>query len=52
MITALLLIALRAVLAVGAVLGLGMCFWASVHGDWRVALISLVVYAFSLVMLS
>jgi hypothetical protein len=31
---------------------LGMCFYSSVHGDWRIALISLVVYVFSLIMLS
>jgi hypothetical protein len=29
-----------------------MCFYASVHGDWQIALISGGVYAFSLIMLS
>jgi hypothetical protein len=47
-----LLVLLRIVLAAGAVIGLGMCFVASVNGDWRIALISGAVYMFSLVMLS
>jgi hypothetical protein len=47
-----LLILLRVTLALGAVFGLGMCFYASVHGDWQIAGISFLVYAFSLIMLS
>jgi len=47
-----LLILLRVALVLGVILGLGMCFYSSVHGDWQIALISFVVYAFSLVMLS
>lgn len=50
--TYILLIILRIALFFGVVLGLGMCFYASVQGDWRVALISGAVYMFSLVMLS
>jgi formate/nitrite transporter FocA (FNT family) len=47
-----LVILLRAALFAGVFIGLGTCFYASVHGDWKVAMISGAVYAFSLVMLS
>ncbi len=47
-----LLILLRIALVFGVVLGLSMCFYSSVHGDWPIALISAFVYSFSLVMLS
>lgn len=50
--TTLLVIFMRLVVAIGAVLGLGMCFFSSVHGDWPIAMISAAIYAFSLVMLS
>jgi hypothetical protein len=43
---------MRWVLAAGAISGLSMCLYSSVHGDWPIALISLGVYAFSFVMLS
>jgi hypothetical protein len=43
---------MRIVLAAGAVFGLGVCLYSSVHSDWPIALISFGVYAFSLVMLS
>ena len=47
-----LLILLRIALVLGVILGLGMCFVASVNGDWRIALISCAVYMFIFVMLS
>jgi hypothetical protein len=47
-----LLIVLRFALAAGAVFGLGMCGYASFHGDWQIAGISFLLYAFSTVMLS
>ena len=43
---------LRVIVSAGAVFGLCMCFYSSVNGDWKIALINLVVYAFSLVMLA
>jgi hypothetical protein len=43
---------MRWVLAAGAVSGLGMCLYSSVHNDWPIALISFGLYSFSLVMLS
>lgn len=43
---------LRVVVAIGAIFGLSMCFFSSVHGDWKIALISAFVYAFSLVMVA
>jgi hypothetical protein len=43
---------MRIVLATGAISGLGMCLYSSVHSDWPIAFISFAVYAFSLVMLS
>ena len=43
---------MRVVLASGAIFGLLMCLYSSVHSDWPIALISFAVYSFSLVMLS
>jgi hypothetical protein len=38
--------------ALGAVVGLGMCFYSGVHGDWPISLISAGVYVFSLILLA
>lgn len=43
---------LRVVVSGGAIFGLCMCFYSSVNGDWKIALINLIVYGFSLVMLA
>ena len=43
---------LRIIVLLGVILGLGLCFYAGVHGDWITSLIALSLYMFSLIILA
>jgi len=43
---------LRILVTCGVFIGLSLCFYAGVNGDWITSLIALTLYAFSLLILA